>query len=232
MRSCIYRIVTVAISIMTACASAATVTYKADCGPTTGPVAAGWTGPTANVPFHALSRPVFDFGGGVQLAFTSDVDNYSLANAANPVITDGLFVNSGTGPGTFEITGLTPGDKLTLYAIHAWDGNGAAAFVSLAGLPAVDTATADGIVWNSDPLPDYAADPQPQDMVLVAQDVVVGPSGSVSGYFSYTDGVTSRFEGQLGGLLFEVTSVPEPASSAMLIGGLAIVIRRRGRPAR
>src|SRR5688572_28993033 len=122
-----------------AVSAANAATYKLDFGPDGSPATAGYvTTATSSIPFNSITSPTYDLGGGAALSFTS-VNNYNLGNADNPLVTDGLFVNSAAPAGNFTISGLDEGDLVTLYAINAWDGAGRAAFVSLDGGSYVDS---------------------------------------------------------------------------------------------
>jgi len=215
----------IAVGIVLTASLASAAVYKADLGASAQPVASGWTGPSTTVNFNANATPTFNLGDGVTLTF-STVNNYGFANASNPVIQDGFFT---TGTATFTLSGLNAGDKVTLYAIHAWDGNGRAAFVSFAGSPLVQSKTAIDANFNTKVDGAYPyANPSASDMALVTTDALVGVGGTLSGYFTTTNGTSTVQEAQLGGLQFSVTAVPEPASLAALgLAGVFGVRRRR-----
>jgi hypothetical protein len=200
-------------------------TYLIDFGPSSGQPTSGYiNAPTspATVPFNTVTSPTYTLGGGVTLSL-SGVNNYSLGNAANPLVTDGFFVNSGTGSSTYTITGLAPGSVVSVYGINAWDGNGSAAFASFNGGALVDLShtpeftSASGLPGTSPTLSDFT---------LIGGNVVaVGTS--LSGVIDRTNGVITRGEGQIGGMAI-VISVPEPATATALgLAGCFVLIRRR-----
>jgi hypothetical protein len=200
--------------------------YLVDFGPSSGPTTSGFiNAPTtpASIPFNTVTSPTYTLGSGVTLSLAG-VNNYDLGNTANPLVTDGFFVNTGTGTSTYTIAGLSPGSVVSVYGINAWDGGGRAAFASFNGGSFVDLAHTPDFTSGSG-LP--GTSPTLSDFTLVASNVLaVGTS--LSGVISWTDGVTTRVEGQIGGMAI-VVSVPEPASISTvgLIASATLIRRRR-----
>lgn len=168
--------------------------------------------------FNTLEAESWTLAPGITLSFDS-INNYTIGSATNPVIADGLFTSLSS---TFVLSGLTPGSTVTLYAIDAWDGTARAAAVSFGGGALVSTGTApnDGAGGSTPGL-----NVGPENMVLIASNVVVGGDGSLSGL------VTSNGfqEGQLGGFIIQVTAVPEPSTWLLLGFGAAVVLVLRVR---
>lgn len=177
--------------------------------------------------------PSVDLGGGVSLDFTGEYLSWFTNNAAEPLTTDGWAVLGDSSPapdnipfsvaiGTFTLSGLTPGDTVSMYALAAWDGPNRG--------PAIDFAST-GIVDLSSASATPGASPLiPIDFATIATDVIVPASGSLSGALYETGAI----EGQFGAFVFTVDSglstIPEPSIAAAFLGLstlLCSIARRR-----
>jgi len=159
-------------------------TYAAPAGFVNLPVAA----------FHTVEKETWKFGPGYVLTFDS-VDNYDLAQAANPLVCGGIFVAQGK-DSAFSISGLKAGDKVTVYAICGWNGPDRGACLSLG--PTGRMLATEGSNY-SDTAP--GTKPVLKDFVKIGT-VTADDSGTVTGKMSSVDAA----EGQLGGLVINVLS--------------------------
>lgn len=188
--------------LVTHAARCATTTYQIDFGPANSPLAEGFEAgelPTLE-PVEDPVFPVSPVGGGVsiEIAFNGELSAYGLGEEARPLTTDGIFTVKSKADEPreipFTITGLPPGAKVKFSAIEAWNGRGRAAFVSLGDSGPVDLATQEP---ESDP-------PVPSEFVVVAEGLVVPPTGKLEGVLSNSDGDTIRTEGQCGAFVIVV----------------------------
>ncbi|MDR1146307.1 MAG: PEP-CTERM sorting domain-containing protein [Verrucomicrobiales bacterium] len=144
-----------------------------------------------------------------------------IANNWHTVTGEGFYFNMDASR-SFNLSGFTEGDQISVYAISAWKGNVNAGMVTIgsettqalaldfasnnSGIPTIDNFT----LINSTPF-------------------TVGADGLLTGSFNWN--TVSGIEGDIGGLILVVTSVPEPSTWLLLAGGVSLlaVLRRRRR---
>lgn len=131
------------------------------------------------------------------------------ANPAQPLTSDGWYYQ--INGNTFTLSGLLPGDTVSLWATLAWDGAGRAGRISFDGGPTNSLATGNIAAGTA---------PGKTDMVLVASSVIATGS-SLSGQFV----LPISGEGQFGGFILQVQSIPEPSVMLLLLLGSAVTLR-------
>ena len=172
-------------------------------------------------PINQTSDPAAQaVGSGVTLDF-STVGTWSNSTPAQPLTGDGFFVNAGTSPASFVLSGLAPGSTVTLYGIQGWN-TGSGGFVSFGTGTLVDLNLSNGSPGTTPTLADFT---------LVGS-ATVPAGGTLSGSLFNSNGVITRGEGQIGGLIIQISAVPEPSSIALLfcggiVGAGALWLRRR-----
>ena len=132
--------------------------------------------------FSALSAN----GATYTVGFTNVSGTYSTAKY-NTIDQDGFFVSSGV-TGGFYVTGLYPGDVVTLYACWAWDGAANAGIITYGG--ATKTLNVGTNITS----------PSTATFMQIGSAVVDG-TGTVRGTWTGAAGK----EGQIGGMIFSVS---------------------------
>jgi PEP-CTERM motif len=120
---------------------------------------------------------------------------------------------------TFTLSGLASGESVSLYACAAWDGNGRGGYVVFgdSGAGGVQAQT----------LGDPGTSPTLANLTLIGT-TTVDNTGIVQGTLNGAGGVGSATEGQLGGVVFVITAVPEPGTLALAgLGFASLAMMRR-----
>ncbi|MES2657902.1 MAG: hypothetical protein V4689_04750 [Verrucomicrobiota bacterium] len=159
----------------------------------------GWIPVTASLQADTMVS-IADVGGlGYGFTF-GHVASYDNGNAAQPLTRAGFYNSGGTGfSHPFALTGLTPGQTVSLYACAAWDGNGAGAYIVYgdSGSTGVKAQT----VGTPGLMPTLA------NLTLIGTSIV-DVNGTVSGATYGPGGLTSAGEGQIGGFVFAIEAPP------------------------
>jgi hypothetical protein len=170
-------------------------------------------------------------------AYTFSIDHVGVydngAGATEPLIASGFYTfgngNSGLDH-AFSLSGLNPGDVVSLYAVAAWDGNGRGAYVVFGN------SGAGGV--QAQTLGDPGTAPTLANFTLIgtgtagAGGILQGTLNGAAGAYTTPDGTGVSFvdgqEGQVGAFVFDIAPVPEPSTFAMLgLGGLVLCFLRR-----
>jgi len=143
------------------------------------------------------------------------VKGWATGDSSNLLTSSGWFVGGSSSFG-FSIGGLSAGDLVTVYSLAAWAGNNNAGYISI-GSGASDLANATQALTVGTP----GNTPTLSNFTKINSTPVEVDAGETS--------VDGRFwggghEGQFGGLVVEVESVPEPATWAMMLGGLGVLV--------
>ncbi|MES2921276.1 MAG: hypothetical protein V4819_07010 [Verrucomicrobiota bacterium] len=149
---------------------------------------------------------VADIGGlgyGFTFGHVASYDN----NNANQSLTRSGFYNFGTTNNShpFALTGLTPGQTVSLYACAAWDGNGNGAYVVYGDSGAAGK--------KAQTIGDPGNTPILENLTLIGT-ATVDVNGTVAGNMYGNAGVGIGGEGQLGGFVFAIEAPPVFAITA------------------
>jgi len=139
---------------------------------------------------------------------------YDNGNAAEPLTESGFYTfGDNANDHTFTLSGLAAGETVSLYACAAWDGNGRGGYVVFgnSGVNGVQAQT----------IGDPGTSPTLANLTLIGT-ATVDNTGTLQGTLNGAGGVGSASEGQLGGVVFEITSVPEPVT--LTLAGLGFVV--------
>lgn len=139
---------------------------------------------------------------------------YDNGNAAEPLTESGFYTfGDNANDHTFTLSGLAAGTSVSLYACAAWDGNGRGGYVVFgnSGVGGVQAQT----------IGDPGTSPTLANFTLIGT-ATVDNTGILQGTLNGAGGVGSATEGQLGGVVFKITPVPETGSLALVGLGLAI----------
>lgn len=197
---------------------------RLDFGTPTSPVTSGYTAVTAGqlTITPVVTAPDID-GTGISFSITN-IGAFTFDNAAQPLNTDGFYtIGNEANPHNFTLTGLTPGDQVTLYAIAAWDGNGRGAQVDFGG--SLVQAQIVGSPGTSPTLGNFTL------IGTATADSNGIVTGSIFGAHFPDNAAT---EGQVGAFVFDIqpnNSIPEPATASLAaLFSLACLGIRRRRP--
>ncbi|MDR1305744.1 MAG: PEP-CTERM sorting domain-containing protein [Verrucomicrobiales bacterium] len=162
-----------------------------------------------------LGSQTFTLQGGSGNA----VGAYLNTSNAIPIMRDGFYFNMDASR-SFSLSGFNEGDQISVYAISGWKGNANAGVVTIGS----ETTQALSVNFTS-------GTPTIDNFTLInSTPFVVGVDGLLTGSFNW-DTVISG-EGDIGGMIFVVTSIiPEPSAWLLLAGGVSLlaVLRRRCR---
>lgn len=202
--------------------SAAVITLQLDFGSSTSPVASGYTQVIGNFLSNTPTASVTNIDGTGYNFSVNNVGVFSFDDINNPLTTDGFYTfNNNLLDHTFTISGLAPGDEVTIYALAAWDGNGRGAQI-IYGSSTVQAQT----IGTPGTTPTLA------NFTLIGSDIANGSgivTGSLNGAGFPGD---PGSEGQVGGFVIQVTTVPEPTVGLLaVVGGAALAAVRRRRSA-
>lgn len=145
--------------------------------------------------------------GGSDYGFTfGHVASYDNNNG-NESLTRSGFFNFGTTNNShpFALTGLTPGQAVSLYACAAWDGNGSGSYVVYG-----DSGAAG---MKAQTIGDPGNTPILENLTLIGT-ATVDVNGTVAGNMYGNAGVGLGGEGQLGGFVFAIEAPPVFAITA------------------
>ncbi len=160
---------------------------------TGGAHAAGWTPVYANTMANTMVDAPNVGGTDYGLTF-GNVAAYDNGNATQPLIRGGFYNIGGTSvPHPFTLTGLIPGQSVSLYASAAWDGNAQGAYIVFG-----DSGPS-GVQAQTIGSPGYT--PTIGNLTLIGTAVANG-GGTVSGNMYGSGGVSSGAQGQIGAFLF------------------------------
>jgi hypothetical protein len=185
------------------------------------PVPGGWDGLSGNFLADTATASLNNINGS---GYNFSIDNVGVYDNGNSgeTLTDSGFYTFGDNANdhNFSLTGLNEGDIVTLYACAAWDGNGRGAVVVFgnSGPSGVQAQT----------VGDPGTSPTVANLTLIGT-AIADATGTVAGSMNGAGGVGSASEGQIGGVIFNITPAPEPASMALAGLGIAgmLIFRRR-----
>jgi hypothetical protein len=151
-----------------------------------------------------------DVAGSIYSLSISNVSMYNTGNTNEPLTTDGFYKSAANNfPATFTLSGLQPTLKVTLYAIHAWDGAFHYADVYFGGTHAIDAG-------NGDP----GQTPSLTNFTRIGA-TLVGSSGVASGYWQGSTGGETNIEGQVGGMIFIIGTNTPPVASPIAMSAVS-----------
>lgn len=212
---------TLAVALLLALpgAPAAVITLQLDFGSATSPVAAGYTRVEGNFLANTPTASVTNIDGTGYNFSVNNVGVFSFDNLSDPLITDGFYTfGNNTLDHTFTISGLAPGDEVAIYALAAWDGNGRGAQIIY-----------DGSTVQAQTIGTPGTTPTLANFTFIGSDIANG-SGIVTGTLNGAGFPGDPgSEGQVGGFVIQVTTVPEPTTTLLVSAacGALLVIRRR-----
>jgi hypothetical protein len=223
--------VALAAFVLTASSSRADTLLQLDFTHSGGPVTAGYTGVNGN---FLANTPTT---GATVGAYTFSIDNVASydngSGATEPLTASGFFTfgngNSGLDH-AFSLSGLNPGDVVTLYAVAAWDGNGRGGYVVFGN------SGANGV--QAQTIPDPGTAPTLANYTVIGtgtaggSGILQGTLNGAAGAYTTANGTGTSFvdgqEGQVGAFVFDIAPVPEPSTFAMLgLGGVMLCFLRR-----
>lgn len=194
---------------------------RLDFGAAGTPVALDFTALNANFLSDTDPLTISNIDGAGYNFSISHVAAYTSGNALEPLTTDGIYTfGNNANPHTFTLSGLNPGDLVTLYAVAAWDGNGRGSTIQFGA--STTQAQTIGSPASTSTLLNFTQ--------INAVPVAADAFGQVTGSMHGAGGVASDTEGQTGAFVFDVTAVPEPGSACLfLVGAAGVFATRRKR---
>lgn len=197
---------------------AAVITLQLDFGASGTPVTSGYTPVIGNFLANTPVASVSNIAGTGYGFSINNVAVYSSGNAAEPLTTDGFYTfGNNTLDHSFTISGLSAGDQVDLYAVAAWDGNGRGAQIVF-GSNTVKAQTI-GTPGTTPTLSNFTSI---GSLIATGSTVI----GSINGAGFPGNPAT---EGQVGGFIVQVTTVPEPSTVGLIGVGFVgmLALRRR-----
>jgi hypothetical protein len=186
-----------------------------------GAYTAGWNPVYGNFLADTPTAAINNIDGMGYNFSINHVGVYDNGNAAESLTRSGFYTfGDNTLDHTFTLNGVTTGDAVALYACAAWDGNGRG------GVIVYGNTGPSGV--QAQTIGDPGTSPTLANLTLIGT-ATADASGAVQGTLNGAGGVGSATEGQLGGVVFVIQSVPEPATLALAGFGIAamFIFRRR-----
>ena len=200
--------------------SMAIIYLQLDFTQTGGPYTTGWDPVYANFLANTPTASIANIDG---LGYNFSIDNvgvYDNGNAAESLTRSGFYTfDDNTLDHNFTLSGLIAGESVNLYASAAWDGNGRGGYVVFGN------SGASGV--QAQTIGDPGTSPTLANLTLIGT-AISDASGVLQGSLNGAGGVGDASEGQLGGVIFVITPVPEPGTLALVgLGAAAMLFRRR-----
>jgi hypothetical protein len=211
----------VIIGALVSTANASTFLYL-DFTQTGGPYPAGWDQVYGNFLSDTPTASINNIDGlGYNFSF-NHVAVYDNGVATEPLTRSGFYTfGNDANDHTFTLGGLSAGSTVTLYASAAWNGNGRGGYVVFG-----DTGP-NGV--QAQTIGDPGISPVLGNLTMIGS-ATAGVSGILQGTLNGAGGVGSASEGQVGGFIFAIQLVPEPATFALAgLGIAACLVFRRAR---
>jgi len=205
-----------AVSILAAANLQAQTSLLLDFTQTGGNYAAGWTPVYGNFLADTAPASINNIDGLGYNFSINHVGCFDNGNAAEPLTESGFYTfGNNANDHTFTLSGLAAGSAVSLYACAAWDGNGRGGVVVFgdSGVNGVQAQT----------IGDPGTSPTLANLTLIGT-ATVDNTGTLQGILNGAGGVGSATEGQLGGVIFEITSAPEPGTLALAGLGLVFLV--------
>lgn len=200
--------------------SMATIYLQLDFTQTGGAYTTGWDPVYGNFLANTPTASIANIDG---LGYNFSIDNvgvYDNGNAAESLTRSGFYTfGDNANEHSFTLSGLTAGESVNLYASAAWDGNGRGGYVVFGN------SGASGV--QAQTIGDPGTSPTLSNLTLIGTAIVDG-TGVLQGTLNGAGGVGSASEGQVGGFVFAIASVPEPGTLALVgLGAAAMLTFRR-----
>jgi len=130
----------------------------------------------------------------------ANVATWDNGDATQPLTRSGLYnYGTTTNDHTFNLSGLNPGQSVTMYACAAWNGNASGAYINFGDNGGVKAQT----------LGDPGMTPTFDNMTMIGT-AIADSSGKVTGSFDGPNGVGLGGEGQVGGVIFAISAGGTP----------------------
>ena len=164
-----------------------------------GAYTAGWTPVYATSLADTMVNVTNVGGSGYNFTF-AHVGSYDNLSSGESLTRSGFynFANI-TNPHPFSLTGLIPGQAVSLYACAGWNGNGTAGTVVFG-----DSGTAGK---HATTVGDPGTSPTLANLTLIGR-ATVDVTGAVAGTLNGYGGVGAANEGQVGGFVFAIEAPP------------------------
>jgi hypothetical protein len=209
----------VATTLLTTSGAFGSTELYLDFTQTGGAFTTGWNPVYANFLSDTPTASISNIDGlGYDFAI-NHVGVYDNGNATESLTRAGFYTfGDNNNDHSFTISGLNPGDSVTLFACAAWDGNGRGGYMVFG-----DSGAAG--VW-AQTINDPGTSPTVANLTLIGTAIADG-SGILTGTLNGAAGVGSASEGQIGGIILQIVSVPEPSSVALIAAALLALVRRQ-----
>jgi hypothetical protein len=209
----------IGLSLIATVGASASINIYLDFTQTDGFYTSGWNPVYAN---FLADTPVASINNIDGLGYSFSIDHvavYDNGNATESLTRSGFYTfGDNNNEHDFTLSGLAAGDVVSLYACAAWDGNGRGGYMVFgsSGPAGVQAQT----------IGDPGVSPTLANLTFIGA-ATAGVGGQLQGSLNGAAGVGTPSEGQVGGLIIQIVSVPEPSTLALLAGAAGVLALSR-----